>query len=186
MSGVLRCRAQKGLTTSGGLVLVCVPMPNSAKGQNVLFVCTGNTCRSPMAEGLFRKALGKRSGWVVRSAGVSASVGSKESRETAKVLRDRGAALDGFRSQQVSEALILEADAVFAMTQGHLYALEDEFPDHCDKFYLVGDFVDDGTCDVPDPIGMGARAYEEVAKVLESAFPGILRFLEAGESRAEK
>ena len=141
-----------------------------------------------MAEGLFRKALGRRDGWVVRSAGVAASVGSKESRDTANVLRDRNAALQEFRSQQVSETLIREADAVFAMTQGHLYALEDEFPDHCDKFYLLGDFVDDEACDgdVPDPIGMGPLAYEEVAKVLESAFPGILLFLEAGESNVEK
>lgn len=169
-------------------MLVCVPMPNSSKGQNVLFVCTGNTCRSPMAEGLFRKALGKREGWGVRSAGVSASVGSKESRETAKLLRDRGAALAEFRSQQVSEDMIAEADAVFAMTQGHLYALEDEFPDYCDKFYLLCDFIDGDSCggDVPDPIGMGAHAYEDVAKALESAFPGILCFLDAGEWSVEK
>jgi protein-tyrosine-phosphatase len=141
-----------------------------------------------MAEGLFRKALGRRAGWQVRSAGVAASVGSKESRDTAKVLIDRGAALEGFRSQQVTEELVAEADAVFAMTQGHLYALEDEFPDHTDKFYLIGDFVDDLSFDgdVPDPIGMGARAYEEVAKVLESAFPGILRFLEAGQAGSGK
>jgi protein-tyrosine-phosphatase len=141
-----------------------------------------------MAEGLFCKALGARAGWVVRSAGVAASVGSKESRETAKVLRDRGAELKEFRSRQVSAAMIAEADAIFAMTQGHLYALEDEFPEFSDKFYLLGDFVDDESFDgdVPDPIGMGSRAYEEVAKVLEAAYPGILRFLEAGVADGEK
>lgn len=166
----------------GGGVVRLAQMSGKEKdsGKNVLFVCTGNTCRSPMAEGLFRKALGKRPGWTVRSAGVAASVGSKESRDTAKVLEKRGASLTSFRSQQVSRELIEQADAVFAMTCSHLAVLEDEFPDFVDKFYLVGDFAEDGG-DVPDPIGMGAKAYEEVALVLEEAFPGIIRFLEAGE-----
>jgi len=134
-----------------------------------------------MAEGLFRKALGTRQDWVVCSAGVAASVGSRESRDTAKVLSDRAASLTNFRSQQVSERMIEEADAVFAMTLGHLSALEYDFPDHTDKFYLLGDFVDDPALagDVPDPIGQGSRAYQEVAQVLEAAFPGVLRFLEA-------
>lgn len=133
-----------------------------------------------MAEGLFRKALGHRSGWMVQSAGVAASVGSKESRDTAKILEKRGASLANFRSQQVSRKLIEQADAVFAMTESHLYALEDEFPEFSEKFYLAGDFVEGGG-DVPDPIGMGAKAYEEVATVLDAAFPGIICFLEAGE-----
>lgn len=151
--------------------------------RRVLFVCTGNTCRSPMAEGLFRQCVEKFPDWEVGSAGVAASVGSRESRDTAKVLQAHGAELASFRSQQVSEELIEQADAVFAMTLGHLEVLEDEFPDHTDKFYLVGDFLDgDKTgSDVPDPIGMGARAYEQVADVLKAAFPGILRFLQAGE-----
>ena len=141
-----------------------------------------------MAEGLFRKALGDREGWVVGSAGVAASVGSKENRETTNLLRDRGVALKDFRSRQVSEEMIAAADAVFAMTEEHLYVLEEEFPGCSDKFYLLGDFVDNDEFDgeVPDPIGMGARAYAEVAQLFEAAFPGVIRFLEAGSVFEEK
>ena len=173
---------EKVLTGEGVAVISLAQMADIKKnsGKNILFVCTGNTCRSPMAEGLFRKALGTRLGWTVRSAGVAASVGSKESRDTATVLEKRGVSLTSFRSQQVSRALIEQSDAIFAMTCSHLAVLEDEFPEFVHKFYLAGDFAEDGG-DVPDPIGMGAKAYEEVALVLEDAFPGIIRFLEAGE-----
>lgn len=154
-------------------------------GKSVLFVCTGNTCRSPMAEGLFRKALAKRQGWTVRSAGVAASVGSKENRDTTKILAMLEANLSDFRSRQITRAMMEQADAVFAMTQGHIHAMEDEFPEFADKIYLIGDFSAEGG-DVPDPIGMGAKAYEEVAVTLAACFPGIIQFLEAGGDEEEK
>lgn len=138
-----------------------------------------------MAEGLFGKAVEGRSGWVVKSAGVAASAGSKASRETLLYLESRGIHMKNFRSQPVSAQLLREADAVFVMTESHLFALEDDFPDFADKYYLVCDFIDPAVessrCDVPDPIGMGQAAYEKVAKLFDAAFPGISRFLEAGK-----
>ena len=151
--------------------------------KSVLFVCTGNTCRSPMAEGLFRHALAGRDDIEVGSAGMFASKGSRASAETLKTLRKRNIQLDSFQSRPVTESLIRKATHVFAMTEGHLAHLEERFPEHTDKFYLLREFAQTGEKrplkDVPDPIGMGIEAYEEVAAVIEKALPSLLAYVES-------
>ncbi len=153
----------------------------SAK-KSVLFVCTGNTCRSPMAEGLFRKAVEGRGDFEVHSAGVAAYPGDQANGETLKLLKDRGIPLEGFRSQPVSEELVAGATHVFAMTSDHLEALENLFPDFTDKFYLACEFVEipgrGVASDVPDPIGMGRKAYEETARTLDLAIPTLIAFID--------
>ncbi len=150
--------------------------------KNVLFVCTGNTCRSPMAEGLFRLAVQGRSDFKTSSAGVAASRGAPCNPETAALLKKRGAELKDFSSRMVSDELLAAATHVFAMTRSHLQTLEARFPKHSDKFYLVCEFVDIpnegiGT-DVPDPIGLGRKAYEEVAEMFDMAIPSIIAYIE--------
>ena len=130
-----------------------------------------------------RQAVAGREDFKVGSAGVAAAKGASASRETLDALKKRGAALDGFRSRPVSESLLAEASHVFVMTEGHLAALEARFPGFADKFFLVREFsgITDkrqGT-DVPDPIGMGPAAYEEVAKVLEAAIPAIIAYVDS-------
>jgi len=150
--------------------------------KHVLFICTGNTCRSPMAEGLFREAVAGRDDYEVSSAGVAASKGTSCNPETAALLKKRGAALEHFGSRQVSNAVLAAATHVFAMTRGHLQTLESRFPEYADKFYLICEFVppsNKGECaDVLDPIGLGRRAYEEVAEMFDIAIPPIIAYID--------
>lgn len=134
-----------------------------------------------MAEGLFRKAVDAQE-FTVSSAGVAAYPGSVASPETCHILEKNEASLSDFRSRMVDAEMLAQADAVFCMTEGHLQTLEMMFPEYEERYHLACDFVEvNGRVgvDVPDPIGMGPKAYEEVAEVLEVAIEGILGYLKA-------
>ena len=142
-----------------------------------------------MAEGLFRLATAGRDDFTVSSAGVGAVTGAPASQETLDLLKRRGAALKGFKSRQVSGTMLAAVSHVFVMTEGHLAALEAHFPQHADKFFLLREFAGltakrDGT-DVPDPIGMGPAAYEEVARILDAAIPAIIAYIDSVGRKAE-
>lgn len=98
------------------------------------------------------------------------------------------APLDDFSSSPVTEELLSEATHVFTMTRDHLDALEDHFPEFSDKYYLMCEFADipgKGLgASVPDPIGMGKKAYQDVAKVFDLAIPTIIAYIDQTTPRA--
>lgn len=109
--------------------------------MHVLFVCTGNTCRSPMAEGLFRR-LAREAGLraKVKSAGVSAFSGSPFAKHAKTVLHEREADFEG-ASTSVTPELLQWADYIFVMTMGHKRALLSRAPEHIDKVHLLKEYI---------------------------------------------
>jgi glycine hydroxymethyltransferase len=147
----------------------------------ILFVCTGNICRSPMAEGLFRQMVADRPDIRVKSAGLSAFPGQHPSTYAVQSMADANVDISGFRSQQLTADLVREASCIFVMTRNHLDSVQYLFPEAAEKLFLLREFE---TCasslDVTDPIGMGPDAYEMTREIIQRALPGILKFIDSG------
>src|SRR5258708_2417494 len=146
--------------------------------RTVLFVCTGNVCRSPMAEGLFRKMIAGGHDLKVSSAGVSTYAGQSASPDAVEVLAKKGIDISGTRSKPLTEKLVQEATWIIAMTRNHLDSIFYQYPEAAEKTYLLREFEPGAASfDIADPIGLGIDAYEEARDTIQNALPGLLEFI---------
>ena len=145
-------------------------------GLRIGMVCTGNTCRSPMAEALARAALARRLGaplsrlqdfgFSVTSMGVYAASGAPASAHSVSVLAERGVDLSEHRSQPAAPELVARLDRVYALTRSHLEALEQALPPGKSKHCML---LDPQGRDIADPIGGPRSEYAVVAAQIEAA-----------------
>ena len=140
------------------------------KRKKILFVCTGNTCRSPMAEMLLRAAIKKRKirWWDAASCGIIAQAGEAINDKAAAVLKEAGVPVsDKFAARRLSQKLMDGSVLVVTMTEAHRQMLED-----CACVACISSFAG---CEVPDPYGAGIEVYRLTRDVLARACDNIIQ-----------
>jgi len=146
--------------------------------KKLIFVCTGNTCRSPMAEGLLRNRLPADSGCEVSSAGICAANGWPASANAVEALREKGIHIGGLTSRTLTPDLIAKADLLITMTQGHRHAILQVSPQSEGKVFLLKSF-DTAKCaaDISDPVGEALDVYRRVRDEIDAALPNLILYL---------
>jgi glycine hydroxymethyltransferase len=149
--------------------------------KTVLFVCTGNVCRSPMAEGIFRRAVRGRGDFRVMSAGLGAMEGQPPSGHAVQAVKELGIDISTQRSRMLTPELVRQADFIFGMTHSHVDTLLLLYPEAAEKVFLLREFdetLDHFEKDISDPIGGSYDIYLHCRDQIEQGIASLLRFLQ--------
>jgi len=156
--------------------------------KTILFVCTGNTCRSAMAEGIFKKMLKERteygSKFNILSAGISVLPGMSPTPEAIKVMTEQDIDISRHIATQVQEDLVKKADLILVMSNTHKDYITTKFTFAQDKIYLLKEFAQigkfkslqktDENHEVVDPLGRSIEFYRIIARELKENLEKIL------------
>jgi len=149
--------------------------------KTILFICTGNVCRSPMAEGLFRKATNGSGDFRIFSAGIGAVDGQPPTSHSVNAMREVGIDISAQRSRALTPELIRQADYIFGMTHNHVDTVGLLYPAAAEKTFLLQEFnesLDPYEKDIPDPIGSPYEVYVHCREQIVQGIVSLLKFME--------
>jgi protein-tyrosine-phosphatase len=146
----------------------------------LLFVCTGNICRSPMAEGLMKILLPPASGHhiIIRSAGTHAADGLPAESGAVRAAREHGADIGGHRSRALDGSLIASANLILVMERQQARFIQSTAPVASEALRLLGEFAgSEGTPEIPDPYGGSFAVYRRCAQMIRGCLDGVIDFI---------
>ncbi len=154
-------------------------MHENGKKRSILFVCTANICRSPMAAGLFRRIVqDEPEVWQVESAGINGRAGLPAAEYTLLVLQQRGIDFSEHRSRPITRSIVSDFQLILTMEKNHKEAIQAAFPDLASRVKTLAEIVGENR-DIVDPIGRPLLEYEDTAREIESilrrGIPAICR-----------
>lgn len=152
----------------------------------ILVVCTGNICRSPVGEALLQDELDKRglSDWTVRSAGTWAQMQRGASQYSVEIMSERGLDITSHRAEMIEYTHMKNSDLVLCMESGHADALKAEFPIYAKRIFLLSEMIG-RNYSISDPYGHSKDAYYRMVDDLIGIIDaGLDKIIEEAERQA--
>ena len=149
--------------------------------KTILFLCTGNVCRSPMAEGLFRHAVRGRGEFRIVSAGIGAVDGQPPTPHSVQAMKEIGLDISAQRSRALTTEMVRSADLILGMTHSHTDTVMLLYPSAAEKTFLLREFdetLEPYEKDISDPIGSPYQIYVECRDQIEQGIVTLLKFME--------